>query len=198
MSSRELKVTQNRLAFLRPCFRTGLLRRARTDEDGAAAVEFAIIAPFFFFLMFMIAETAMIFIAEQVMDNAVFESARLIRTGQVQKAGMSPGDFRQDVCGRMAVFVSCDSNFYLDVRSFDTFADLESGKPIDSKEKFKTAPAFDFGQSGDIVMVRAYYQWPTSKMLGGMSLQNLSNGKRLIGSFAAFRNEPFERVAQTP
>ena len=198
MSSERVRVTQNRFAFLRACLGKWLPRHMRTDERGAAAVEFAIIAPFFFFLMFVIAETAMIFIAEQVMDNAVFESARLIRTGQVQKGGMSQGDFKQDVCGRMAVFVSCDSNFYLDVRSFDTFADLESSKPIDSREKFKPAPAFDFGQSGDIVMVRAYYQWPTSKMLGGMSLQNLSNGKRLIGSFAAFRNEPFERVAQTP
>ena len=187
---------QNRPAV--PCFLKRLLSRARADERGAAAVEFAIVAPFFFFLMFVIAETAMIFVAEQVMDNAVFESARLIRTGQVQKAGMSASNFKKDVCGRMAVFISCDSNFYLDVRAFNTFADLESGKPIDDKEKFKPAPAFDFGESGDIVMVRAYYQWPTSKMLGGMSLQNLSNGKRLIGSFAAFRNEPFERVAQNP
>ena len=34
--------------------------------------------------MFVIAETALVFIAEQVLDNAVFETARLIRTGQVQ------------------------------------------------------------------------------------------------------------------
>jgi hypothetical protein len=39
--------------------------------------------------------------------------------------------------------------------------------------------------------VRAYYQWPTNQIFGSLSLKNLSNGKRLIGSFAAFRNEPF-------
>ena len=60
-------------------------RRWRRDERGSAAVEFAVIAPIFFFLMFVIAETALVFIAEQVMDNAVFETARLIRTGQVQE-----------------------------------------------------------------------------------------------------------------
>ncbi len=67
--------------------RAAALRSARwrrRDERGSAAIEFAIIAPVFFFLMFVIAETALIFIAEQVMDNAVFETARLIRTGQVQ------------------------------------------------------------------------------------------------------------------
>ena len=48
--------------------------------------------------MFVIAETALVFVAEQVMDNAVFETARLIRTGQVQAAGMS-----DDVPGPPAV-----------------------------------------------------------------------------------------------
>jgi hypothetical protein len=41
------------------------------------------------------------------------------------------------------------------------------------------------------VVVRAYYQWPTNTIFGALSLKNLSNGRRLIGSFAAFRNEPF-------
>ena len=191
-------MTRSRFAFLRARLPWTARRRIRRDERGAAAVEFAIIAPFFFFLMFVITETAVIFIAEQVMDNAVFETARLIRTGQVQQAGMSAGDFREQVCGRMAVFVSCDSNFFLDVRSFDSFADVEAGRPIDEEEKFTSAGAFDFGESGDIVMVRAYYQWPTNKMLGGLSLQNLNNGNRLIGSFATFRNEPFQTVAQNP
>ena len=72
-----------------PSFRELLGQRRASGATSAAraAVEFAIIAPVFFFLMFVIAETAMVFIAEQVMDNAVFETARLIRTGQVQDGG---------------------------------------------------------------------------------------------------------------
>src|SRR5262245_2813343 len=95
------------------------VRRVYRDQHGSVAVEFAIIAPIFFFLMFVIAETALIFIAEQVMDNAVFESARLIRTGQVQTANMSQTDFRNNVCNRMSVFINCNSsNFYMDVKKY--------------------------------------------------------------------------------
>ena len=68
-----------------PRSRAAMRAAWRRDERGSAAIEFAIIAPIFFFLMFVIAETALVFIAEQVMDNAVFETARLIRTGQAQQ-----------------------------------------------------------------------------------------------------------------
>jgi Flp pilus assembly protein TadG len=171
-------------------------RRAwlRRNEDGSVVVEFAIIAPIFFFLMFVIAETALVFIAEQVMDNAVFETARLIRTGQVQS--MSDEEFEAAVCGRMSVFINCDSaNFYIDVQSFDSFNDMVLTPPLDEDEEFDEPAGFDFGTASKIVVMRVYYQWPTNPIFGALSLKNLANGKRLIGSFAAFCNEPYQSAA---
>jgi Flp pilus assembly protein TadG len=170
-----------------------MLRRLPRDERGSAAIEFAIIAPVFFFLMFVIAETALVFIAEQVLDNAVFETARLIRTGQVQgPPPMSKADFQQEVCDRVSVFINCTgADFYLDVKSYATFGDMDMEKPVDDEDEFADVGAFEFGSANDIIVVRAYYQWPTNQIFGSLSLKNLSNGKRLIGSFAAFRNEPF-------
>jgi Flp pilus assembly protein TadG len=168
------------------------LLRLQRDRDGSAAVEFAIIAPIFFFLMFVIAQTALIFIAEQVMDNAVFETARLIRTGQVQTGSMSQSDFKTAMCAKMSVFINCSSSsFYLDVKKYANFSDMQTGNPLNSDQTFTSEGTYDFGGPSDIVVVRAYYQWPTDKIFGSMSLQNMSNGKRLIGSFAAFRNEPY-------
>jgi Flp pilus assembly protein TadG len=162
----------------------------RRDERGSTAVEFAIIAPIFFFLMFVIAETALVFIAEQVMDSAVFETARMIRTGNAQ--GMTKQQFTNEVCGRIAVFINCNSsNFYLDVKSYANFASMSMNKPLDSNENFLDPGAFQFGTPSSIVIVRAYYQWPTNKIFGSLSLKNLANGKRLIGSWAAFCNEPY-------
>jgi Flp pilus assembly protein TadG len=164
----------------------------RRNESGAAAIEFAIIAPVFFFLMFVIAETALVFIAEQVMDNAVFETARLIRTGQAQDANMTDAEFKAEVCNRASIFINCNSAaFYLDVQSYPTFDSLTMSPPVDENDDFISVGSFDFGQASDIVVVRVYYQWPTNQIFGSLSLKNLSNGKRLIGSFAAFRNEPF-------
>lgn len=173
-------------------------RRAfiRRREDGSVAVEFAIIAPVFFFLMFVIAETALVFIAEQVMDNAVFETGRLIRTGQVQAANMTDADFKNEVCGRMSIFVDCSgADFYLDVKSYNTFDSMSLDQPVDDDNEFGDPGAFNFGSASEIVVVRAYYQWPTNAVFGSLSLKNLSNGKRLIGSFSAFRNEPFTTTA---
>ena len=178
--------------------------RPARGESGSVIVEFALIAPMFFFLMFVIAETAMVFIAEQVMDNALLEAARLVRTGQAQKGTwpnpdpnaaphpMTQEEFQETVCAGMAVFIDCSGDdFYLDVKSYDSFADMDTAPPIDADEKFQTAAGFDFGGANAIVVVRAYYQWPTNNIFGSLSLKNLSNGKRLIGSFAAFRNEPY-------
>jgi Flp pilus assembly protein TadG len=174
----------------------------RGDERGSAAIEFALIAPVFFFLMFVIAETALVFIAEQVLDNAVFETARLIRTGQTQS--MSADDFREEVCNRAALFINCEgSDFYLEVVPATSFADLADKidtSPIDEDDEdggFNDPPAVDFGDAGGIMLVRVYYQWPTNQIFGSLSLKNLSNGKRLIGSFAAFCNEPYAPAGGT-
>jgi Flp pilus assembly protein TadG len=193
----------------RLCQARRLLRsRFCRDERGMSAVEFAIISPIFFFLMFVIAETALVFIAEQVMDNAVFETARIIRTGQAQTgtwntdpdatpAAMSTAQFKTAVCAKMSVFIDCDSpNFYLDVQSYGTFGAMVVDEPLeDDGETFTEPGAFEFGSPNDIVVVRAYYQWPTNTIFGSLSLQNMGNGKRMIGSFAAFCNEPYETTA---
>ena len=45
--------------------------------------------------------------------------------------------------------------------------------------------------SGDVVVVQAYYKWPTLVNLPGFNFQNLPDGSRLIGSSRVFKNEPF-------
>jgi Flp pilus assembly protein TadG len=187
--------------------RFGWLARLRRNQDGAAAIEFAIVSPFFFLLMFVIAETAMVFIAEQVMDNALFETARLIRTGQAQQGtwpnpdpdadphAMTEAEFRDMACGSMSVFIDCaGSNFFLDIKSYESFAEMDTTTPLNDDSTFSDPGAFEFGGPGDIVIVRAYYQWPTSPIFGSLSLasQSLGNGKHLIGSFVAFCNEPYQ------
>ena len=65
------------------------LRRFRQREDGAAAVEFALIATPFLALTFAIMETAGVFFAGQALETATADSARLIMTGQAQTQGFT-------------------------------------------------------------------------------------------------------------
>ena len=132
--------------------------------------------------MFVIAETALVFIAEQVMDNAVFETARLIRTGQVQ-TGPGPTDatpaamsfrIRDDGLRAHVGLRRLRERRLLSrgevLRHFDDM-DVEP-EPIDDEDEFEEPGAFDFGEPNEIVVVRAYYQWPTSEIFGGLSLQD--------------------------
>ena len=60
------------------------MRRFARGDDGAAAVEFGMVAAPFLALMFAIMETALVFFAGQTLETAVADSARLIMTGQAQ------------------------------------------------------------------------------------------------------------------
>lgn len=186
------------LANAGPGRQPGRSRRPRLfgHEGGATAVEFAMIAPVFLLLVFVIAELALVFIAEELMDRAVKETARMVRTGQVHAAKMNKKEFHDALCGNVIALLDCRSkkDFYFDVTAYDNFAAVDSTAPVNKGGNFKDGGKADFGGPNDIVVVRIYYQWPTSPVFGELSLANLENGRRLIGSMAAFRNEPFPPV----
>uniref|UniRef100_UPI00112F141F TadE/TadG family type IV pilus assembly protein n=1 Tax=Escherichia coli TaxID=562 RepID=UPI00112F141F len=59
------------------------LARWRRSESGATAVEFALVAGPFFYVLGCICETGLMLFTEYVIQNSVQEAARLVRTGQV-------------------------------------------------------------------------------------------------------------------
>ena len=79
-----------------------LVRRFVRQQDGAAAVEFGLVAVPFLGLTFAILETALVFFAGQTLETAVADSARLIMTGQAQTAGWSKDDFKTAIEGTIS------------------------------------------------------------------------------------------------
>lgn len=167
-------------------------RRFVRKNDGAAAVEFALVAAPFLALVFAILETALVFFAGQVLETAAADSARLILTGQAQKGGLSQTQFKQEVCNRIYGLFDCNSGIKVDVRTYSSFSSASMSKPIDSSGNVTFTPAYQPGTPGDIVVVRLLYEWPVYVSLLGLNLSDLSNGKRLIMATAAFRNEPYQ------
>src|ERR1700720_2101286 len=90
------------------------LRRFRRNRRGSAAVEFALVAPVFFALLFAIIETAMMFFASQVLETITQDSARMILTGQAQAGGFSQAQFQSYVCSQIPALFTC-ANVYVDV-----------------------------------------------------------------------------------
>ena len=167
------------------------LRRFRRNRRGSAAVEFALVAPIFFALLFAILETGIVFFAGQVLESVTQDSARTIMTGQAQTAALTQAQFKTNVCSRISVLFDCASGIYVDVRSYSAFASVDVTAPIDANGNFQNNMQYSPGGPGDIVVVRLFYQWPLIVTGLGYNIANLNNSKRLLTATAAFKNEPY-------
>jgi Flp pilus assembly protein TadG len=78
------KAKSNRRLALRTC-----ARKLARDKEGVTAIEFALVALPFFTVVFAILELGLAFIVNRMVDNAVIEASRMIRTGQASGAKVS-------------------------------------------------------------------------------------------------------------
>ena len=174
--------------------RCGLARVARfhSDQSGATAVEFSLVALPFIAIMFAIIETALTFFAGQALETAVSNSARLIRTGQAQEQSFDAAEFKDKICDQVFELFNCEAGLRLDVRKFSSFDTIDLSWPLNPDGTLKTdGYVFEPGNGGDIVVVRAFYEWPVIVNQLGTNLSNVGSGKHLLAATAAFRNEPF-------
>jgi Flp pilus assembly protein TadG len=185
------------------CFRT-LLRRFRRHRAGDAIVQFALIAPIFFALLFAIIESGIMFFANQVLETVTQNSARLILTGQAQNGSLTKAQFKNTVCNANSmagVLFNCN-NIYVDVESFPSFASISfPNSMIDASGHFVDNTTYDPGGSSScsgnsgcansIVVVRAFYGWQLFVTGLGFNLSNMTGSQRLLVATAVFRNEPY-------
>jgi Flp pilus assembly protein TadG len=168
-----------------------VLRRFRRNRRGSAAVEFALVAPVFFALLFAIIETAIVFFAGQVLETITQQSARMILTGQAQNAGYTQGQFKTYVCNQIPALFTC-ANDYVEVQSYPAFANVTLNSQIDANNNFDSSNMqYNPGGPGQIVVVRLFYQWPLFVTGLGYNISNLAGSKRLLAATSAFQNEPF-------
>jgi len=168
-----------------------------SDKRGIAAVEFALIAIPFFFLIFGLLEVCVIFIMASVLEHAANEAARQIRTGQFQTAAtpLTEADFKQDICNELFGLMTCDSKLKLDVRTFNSFAGASTPAPsFDAATGDLDDSGFTFsaGNQNEIVVVRVFYEWDLIIPVMSAPLANMgTSSRRLLQATVAFRNEPF-------
>src|SRR5262245_61231589 len=170
-----------------------VLRRYRRAEGGVSALEFALVAAPFLWLLCAVFETGIMLFAEYVIENGTAQAGRLIRTGQAQTQGMSQSKFKEIVCGGMTSFLDCGSRLFVDVRKFPNFQSIELPPSRDGDQlspQVTTAAQFQPGNPLDVVVVRVFYDWKLFTP-GVTLLANLANGRRVLTSATAFRNEPF-------
>lgn len=160
--------------------------RWRRDERGAAAVEFAFVAPVLFFSVLSLLEIGMMGMMISGLDNAVIEVARRIRTGQ-DTAPASASAFEDQVCAALGRGGSaCRDRLTISVQKFDSFANANAiaNNPPDDQ--------FDRGGPGDIMLVKADYRWPLMTPFLATAFHRDGPMDVTLGARMAFKNEPYE------
>jgi Flp pilus assembly protein TadG len=170
-------------------------RRLARDEGGATAVEFGILALPFFSIVAAIMQTAMVFLASQVLESAVNDASRTIRTGQIQTAGGTIETFRTAVCDRLfGLFNNCD-NLHIRVISTTQFQSATVVVPVDpvceESCNWTIPQSFSPGVGRDVVLAQVFFRYPVIVQLGPFGMSNLGDGSRLLGAVTVFQNEPF-------
>ncbi len=169
-----------------------ILRRFRRNRRGSAAVEFALVAPMFFGLLFAIIELAMVFFASQVLETVTQDSARVIMTGQAQNASFTQAQFKNLVCSKLTVDVRLRRTASRSTcRAIPSFCSVNVADPIDAGKNFVPPNNYLPGGPGDVVVVRLFYKWPLFVTGLGFNIANIGGSKRLLTATAAFQNEPY-------
>jgi Flp pilus assembly protein TadG len=168
-----------------------IARRFVRQQDGAAAVEFALVAAPFLALTFAILETAFVFFAQQTLEATAADSARLIMTGQAQTSGFSQADFKTAVCARVYGLFDCANGMNVDVKTYASFAAVNTTPPVTNGQLVTTNMTYVPGGPGCIEVVSLYYQWPIYVSMFSDNLSNLNGNKRLLVATSVFRNEPY-------
>ncbi|ANL26129.1 Flp pilus assembly TadG-like protein [Rhizobium phaseoli] len=194
-------------------FRFSQFRAAARSRDGAAAIEFALLAIPYFVVIFAILETFIAFAAEELVSNAVDTMSRRMRTGQItynlgRTTDMTQTQFRQAFCDEISILISCSATeastpnkLYLDVQTFATFSAIPTTIPKLSTDRYSdlntAAIKYSPGGAGTINMLRAYYRWEiiTDLVRPYITTIRPSDGSMpttyLIIATAAFQNEQY-------
>ena len=178
--------------------RLGFVRALVRNRSGSTAVEFEMIAPMFFALIFSIFEAGWFYFVSTSVQQANANAARLIRTGQAQSASLTKEAFFKEICDVVDSFGSCDEKLTIDIANYDNFADL-SADLSDPVCRDKDDPAIegaqfgagDYGDSEDIVRVRVCFLYKPITPALGLNLAKTKHGDRKLVSVSIFRNEPF-------
>jgi Flp pilus assembly protein TadG len=173
--------------------RSQKFNRLWRNADGAAALEFGIVAAPFLALLVALFQTAMVFFASRVLDEIVANASRYVMTGQAQTSGMTQAGFANYVCGQTLALFNCQ-NFMINVQNYGSFSLISTATPalnFDGSGNVTNNWAWSPGSPGDVVVVQVMYQWPVILGPLGFNLSNLANGNRLLVSTSVFKNEPY-------
>jgi TadE-like protein len=178
------------------------LRKWHKDEAGLTAVEFAMVSLPFVMLLFGTIAVCLYFFTVFTMENAVWQAARAIRTGQYQQglgiyAGLKTDEdrkkaFKAALCQKSPAYIECEKAVVMVQSNSGGFGSISPPLCASGGSMVDQAKAeFNPGGASSVVLVTVCYPWSFGGKLPFLASSNLSDGSLLIQASVTFRTEPF-------
>lgn len=175
-------------------------------EDGATAIEFALVAPLFIYLLAAILEFALIFAAQLLLDHATQQAARTGRTGFVTTDASQDATVKEilnDMVGPLldtdALVITSKSYSGFDaIGEEEPYVDANGNGERDNGENYtdvngngqwdEDQGTDGYGSSGEVVVYTVSYDWTVVTPYIGNIVGN--SGVVTIAATAIVQNEP--------
>jgi Flp pilus assembly protein TadG len=191
------RVIAGRMRFLaRPL---ALLRRFRSEQTAATAVEFAMVSLPFFALLYTIFEIAFLFVTGEALDTSVDAAARQLLTGQAQTSSgttaiNSMATFKQyALCPALPAIITC-SQVQVNVAQVSSFSAVTLGAPVSNHVLDTSGWGYQPCASGQIMKVEAVYPVTalTSFWTSTYTVTVNGSSQRVLYTSSVFRCEPYQ------
>lgn len=170
----------------------GLLRRLLANRSGAAALEFAIIAPVFFAIVFSTLEAGWMMTQTMMLDRAVDLTVRSLRIGN--QGAVSHDAIRDRICNEAVIIGNCKKTLLVELIPLTNLSVMPSDSSTCYNRGAAVQPVVQFspGQRSQVVFIRACVIIdPITPFIGlGLALPKDSSGGYRMIAYTAFANEP--------
>lgn len=157
---------------------------------GNTLIEFALIAPVFFLVIFGLVEFVLFQFKSNALSHVVYEAARNLQTGEAQSAGDVEQAFMDEACAHASGLIDCE-DIRFDVRSYETLGEVTFPMPTFDENGEPENFVFEPGGANEFTAVRAavHHEFVTPFMaeLFGMG----PDLPAIVNSFAIVKNEPW-------
>lgn len=158
--------------------------------DGTTAIEFSLLAVPFVMFVIAIIELSLMFLGDAVLNGAVYDASRVIRTGQAQASGDPEMAFSEALCSQAGLLLDCAALEY-QVETLESFEEADLEPEFDEDGHMIPVP-FDAGAVSDIVIIRVVYLYPLLTPMIGRFFADSPNNTKLLMATTVMQTEPYD------
>lgn len=167
-------------------------RRFVRETSGASALEFALVAPLFFAILFSVAEAGWMMTRAILLDRALDLAVRELRVDSSD--GLTADAVRRLICDEAMVIPNCARSIAVELSRIQSDTDFPSASPtcVDRNAGAAAAPQFYGSARATIMLIRVCATaTPLTPLLGmGLNMQKDGNDDYNLVSISAFMTEP--------